>query len=142
MRTFRHSLAATVVLAAGLGLSAGAMAANDVDTSLTAEERAPPPPAPQDVYAAVVQDNGNLQRGINVRRARRLGRGEYEVIFNANIRNCIWVASIGRPGTGNPSPGIISTALRNGDNRAIYVLTGDQRAVLENLAFSIIVTCP
>jgi hypothetical protein len=141
MQAFTTTLAA-VVVAAGAALSGGAMAANDVDTTVAAEELTAPPPAPQDVYAATVQDNGNLRRGINVTRTRRLGRGEYEVIFGNNIRNCIWVASIGRPGTGNPNPGIISTALRNGNNRGIYVLTGNERAVLQNLAFSVIVTCP
>lgn len=140
MHAFRTMLAATVV-AAGAILSGSAMAANDPDTTAATEEPAPPP-APAGVFAASVQQNGNLNRGISVSSTRRLGRGEYEVIFDSNIRNCIWVASIGLPGTGNPSPGIISTALRNGNNRGIYVLTGDERAVLQNLAFSVIVTCP
>jgi hypothetical protein len=64
------------------------------------------------------------------------------VIFNSDVDKCVWVASIGLPGTGNPLPGIISTALRKGNNKGVYVLTGDQKAFLENLAFSIIVTCP
>jgi hypothetical protein len=142
MQVFRTMLAAAIV-AAGAAVSGGAMAANDVDKTAAAEElAAPPPPAPQGVYGAVVQSNGNLNRGIGVSRTRRLGRGEYEVVFDSNVRNCIWTASIGLPGTGNPFPGIISTALRNGNNRAIYVITADQRAAVQNLAFAVQVTCP
>ncbi len=141
MHAFCPMLAATVV-ALGALLSGAAMAANDVDTTVEAEDLSAPPPAPQGVYAAFVQQNGNLARGIGVSRTRRLARGEYEVIFDSRVRNCIWVASIGLPGTGNPFPGIVSTALRNGNNRGVYVITADQRAVVQNLAFSLIVTCP
>jgi hypothetical protein len=142
MPTIRHSLAATAILALGLAFSGGAMAANDADTSLTTEDLKPVPPAPNDVYSAVVQDNGKLKRGVGVKSAKKLGKGEYQVVFDSDIDNCTWVASIGLPSTGNPFPGIISTALRKGNNKGIYVLTGDQKAFLENLAFSIIVVCP
>jgi hypothetical protein len=142
MPNIRYSLAAAAMLAAGLAFSGGALAANDADPSLTAEDLTPVPPAPNDVYTAAVQDNGKLKRGVGVKKANKLGKGEYEVIFNSDVDKCVWVASIGLPGTGNPLPGIISTALRKGNNKGVYVLTGDQKAFLENLAFSIIVTCP
>jgi hypothetical protein len=141
MHAFRITLAAAVV-AAGAALSSGAMAANVADESMSAEDKIPSPPAPNDVYTAVVQDNGKLKRGVGAKNAKKLGKGEYQVVFENDIKNCAWVASIGLPGTGDPFPGIISTALRKGNNKAIYVLTGDQKAFLENLAFSVIVTCP
>jgi hypothetical protein len=141
MNTFRITLAAAV-LAAGAAFSGGAMAANDADTSLTAEDQIPSPPAPADTYSAFVQDNGKLKRGVGVKSAKKLGKGEYEVIFQNDVKDCVWVATIGLPGTGNPYPGIISTALRKGNNKGIYILTGDQKAFLENLAFAVIVTCP
>lgn len=138
---FRTTLAAAVI-AAGAALSGTAMAGNDADPSLTAEDQVPSPPAPADTYSAFVQDNGKLKRGVGVNKAKRLGKGEYEVLFTNDVKDCVWVASLGLPGTGNPSPGIISTALRKGNNKGIYILTGDQKAFLENLSFALIVTCP
>ena len=142
MQTFHATLAATAILAAGLAYSGSAMAANDEDPTLTAEDQIPSPPAPSDVYTAFVTKDGDLKRGINVKNTKKLGKGEYQVIFKNDVKDCVWVASIGLPGTGNPKPGIISTALRKGNNKGIYVLTGDQKAFLENLSFSIMVTCP
>jgi hypothetical protein len=142
MPNIRYSLAAAAMLAAGLAFSGGALAANDADPSLTAEDQIPSPPAPNDVYTAFVQNDGDLKRGINVKSTKKLGKGEYQVIFKNDVDKCVWVASIGLPGTGNPKPGIISTALRSGNNKGIYVITGDQGARVENLPFALIVTCP
>lgn len=141
MLAFRTTLAAAV-LAAGAALSVPAMAANDADPSLTAEDQVPVPPAPAGVYTAFVQDNGKLKRGEGVDKAKKLGKGEYEVLFTADVKDCVWVTSIALPGTGNPFPGVISSALRKGNNKGLYILTGNQNAVLENLSFSVVVTCP
>ena len=141
MPAFRITLAAAV-LAMGAAVAAPALAANEADPNISAEDQIPSPPAADDTYSAFVQDNGKLKRGVGAKKAKKLGKGEYEVIFENDVKDCVWVATIGLPGTGDPYPGIISTALRKGNNKGIYILTGDQKAFLENLSFALVVTCP
>lgn len=63
-------------------------------------------------YWAVVERDGNLVRGNNVLRSRRVGEGQYEVVFNGDVSHGAYVASIGRPGIATEPAGEIGVALR------------------------------
>lgn len=80
-------------------------------------------PAPEEValtyecccvrhYWAVVERDGSLVRGNNVLRSRRLGEGQYEVVFNGDVSHGAYVATIGRPGIATEPSGEIGVALR------------------------------
>jgi hypothetical protein len=99
-------------------------------------------PTASGTFTAAVNNNGSLQRGQGVRNSRRLSQGVYEVIFNSNVRQCVRVASIGLPNTGDPPPGVISTAARNGNNRGVFIRTGTTNGASSNRPFQLIVICP
>lgn len=44
---------------------------------------------------AVVTDGGQLARGRDISSVARTGDGRYQVIFNADIRNCAYFATVG-----------------------------------------------
>jgi hypothetical protein len=140
-----QALAALVLLAgtlAGTAMAqeAGNGPADQPDTAATTAGT--DSPAATGFYTAAVDNNGNLVRGENATNARRLGQGIYEVIFNANVKNCVRVASIGLPNTGDPPPGVISTAARKNNNRGVYIRTGDTSGFSANRPFQLIVICP
>ena len=51
---------------------------------------------------AVVNGTGQLVRGRDVSSVARTGGGRYQVIFNADIRNCAYFATIGDPSAAAP----------------------------------------
>jgi hypothetical protein len=57
--------------------------------------------------------------------ATRLATGNYEVVFDRDIRGCAYLATAGKPGGGNPTSGQIAVAQRNGNPNAVYVDTRD-----------------
>jgi hypothetical protein len=141
-----HSLA-TLVLLAGTTLAGTAMAqesgngpADQPDTAATTADT--DSPAATGFYTASVDNNGNLVRGENAKSSKRINQGVYEVIFNASVKQCVRVASIGLPNTGDPPPGVISTALRNGNNKGVFIRTGDTSGFSANRPFQLIVICP
>jgi hypothetical protein len=51
---------------------------------------------------AVVTGGGHLERGRGVTSAARTGEGRYQVIFNGDVRNCAYFATLGDHSAGNP----------------------------------------
>jgi hypothetical protein len=95
------------------------------------------------VLWAVVDFEGHLARDEGARDANRLSTGRYEVLFNQNVRNCAYVASIGlSTSQGAATPGQISTAGRNGARNGVFVSTQDSSGALANRSFHLAVFCP
>jgi hypothetical protein len=63
-------------------------------------------------YWAVVERDGTLVRGRNVVRTKKVGTGQYEVVFTGDVTNGVYVATIGRPGISTEPAGEIGVALR------------------------------
>src|SRR6185295_2427348 len=64
-------------------------------------------------YWAVVETDGTLVRGRNVKYSKYLGTpGQYEVAFTGDISRGVYVAMIGRPGSATEPAGEIGVALR------------------------------
>jgi hypothetical protein len=61
---------------------------------------------------AVVEANGAFVRGAGVTSTSRISAGQYQVIFNRDVRSCSYVASGGNPTTGTPAQTIAVTAQR------------------------------
>ncbi|MPZ58606.1 MAG: hypothetical protein GEU91_19370 [Rhizobiales bacterium] len=47
------------------------------------------------LLSAVVDQNGNLDRGAGIVSSARVSIGQYEVIFNQDVRECTYVATVG-----------------------------------------------
>jgi hypothetical protein len=63
------------------------------------------------------------------------------VIFNRNVRNCAYVATIGDQADGQQPPGEITVATRNGNNNGVFVSTHDSAGVAADRDFHLIVIC-
>ena len=70
-------------------------------------------------------------------------RGHYEVIFERNVRSCVYVATIGSPGAvGESAPGLISTAGRNGARNGVFLDTRNSSGGHASRGFHLVVNCP
>ncbi len=100
-------------------------------------------------FWAVIDRDANLVRGRNVVRTTRLGTGTYEVFFTGEVKNGVFVATIGRPGIATEPPGEITVALRCcpnwgaytpfDDNKGVWVQTFDSGGKLSDRSFHLIV---
>jgi hypothetical protein len=73
--------------------------------------------------AAVVSANGKLVRGFKAVRAKRLGVGTYEVVFNRRVDKSAYSATLATPDISGAPSGWISLSPRLGNPQAVYVTT-------------------
>lgn len=100
-----------------------------------------------DTYWAVVDTDGTLIRGRNVKRVgfNPEGVGTYEVIFAGKVDNGVYQATIGRFGIGTEEPGgEIGVALRcclppSEAGRGVWVDTHNSNGTRANKAFHLVV---
>jgi hypothetical protein len=91
---------------------------------------------------AVMNGSGSISRGAGTTSAGRLGAGVYEVVFNQNVQNCVYVASVGDPAEATGTNGAATVARRAGNANAIRVETRNLGAGgLADRAFHVIVVC-
>ena len=95
-------------------------------------------------HQAVVSSIGQLIRGRGVTSAARTAVGRYQVIFNRDVRGCVYVATVGDTSAAGPPGGGASvrslpTNVNGVDIRTVaYNSSGD---VLANRPFHLIVSC-
>jgi hypothetical protein len=92
-------------------------------------------------YAVIQGPSGLLARGRNVNSAVRTGKGRYQVIFNQNVRNCGYIASLGLVGATAPPNGEISTAPLASNVNGVAVRTFSSGGAFEDHSFHLVVTC-
>jgi len=91
---------------------------------------------------AVVDGGGLLRRGRDVSSTARTGPGRYQVIFNADIRNCAYLATIGNPSAaGPPQNSQISVASLASNVNGVDVHTANRNGPQQNRGFHLIVMC-
>jgi hypothetical protein len=90
---------------------------------------------------AVVNAAGSLARSQGTTSAGRLGEGTYEVIFNQDVSNCTYVATLGNTGSGPTATGEIAVAGRTGNANGVFVATRDSSGTLADRSFHLIVVC-
>lgn len=95
---------------------------------------------------AVVNANGTVARsdGAVVSRTRKIPgfNGSYEVIFYRNVTGCVYTASIGNAGAGNPLHGSIVVAARAGNALGVFVETRtSSTGALVDRPFHLFVNC-
>jgi 3-deoxy-D-manno-octulosonic acid (KDO) 8-phosphate synthase len=97
------------------------------------------------LWAAINADGSTARSdGGNVGATRKLPgfNGSYEVIFRRNVTGCIYVATIGNAGAGNPLHGSIVVAARAGNVNGVFVETRDSpTGPLSDRPFHLFVNC-
>lgn len=69
--------------------------------------------------------------------------GGYEVIFNHNVTNCVFIATLGfSKFRGVPDPGFVTTVGRFNTRNGVFVQTFDINGARANRAFHLLVECP
>jgi hypothetical protein len=90
---------------------------------------------------AVMNASGSLARSSGTTSAGRLGAGVYEVIFNTNVSNCAFVASVGETGSGATPSGYAATTRRSGNANGVRVETRSGTAAPADRPFHLVVVC-
>jgi hypothetical protein len=96
------------------------------------------PPTAQ-TFFAVVDASGTLVRKFHATSSRRLGTGQYEVIFAHDVTGSAYVASIADTLTGIPLAGEIGVAPRSGAADGVFVGTWDSTGNFADRAFHLAV---
>jgi hypothetical protein len=92
---------------------------------------------------AVVDAQGNLQRGLHTVSTRRVAQGIYEVILARDVRRGVYLATLGGHGfVGLPIPGSVSTMGLARDPRGILVYTTNTEGAGVDISFHLLVICP
>jgi hypothetical protein len=102
------------------------------------------PPGPVGVVTrhwAVINPSGSIARSSGVTTAGRTSLGSYEVIFNLNVANCLYLASIGEAGNISPTDGMVTVGRRSGNANGIRVNTRNQNGQAADRGFHVIVIC-
>jgi hypothetical protein len=91
---------------------------------------------------AVVNATGQLVRGRDISSVARTGDGRYQVIFNADLRNCAYFATAADPSAAAPPQNsqISATSLASNPN-GVAVRTENGAGVEQNRPFHLIVMC-
>lgn len=92
-------------------------------------------------FFAVVHANATIARDKGAVSATKILTGSYEVKFARNIKQCVYTATIGNPGAGNPVSGFIVVALRSGTTDSVFVETRDAGAALADRPFHLWINC-
>jgi hypothetical protein len=90
---------------------------------------------------AVINQNGALVRGDGVRSVNRPSTGAYHIVFNRNVRNCVYLATLGRTGPQVAPPGEIGTGGLPATVRGIWVRTRNSAGNLSNRDFHVAIGC-
>jgi hypothetical protein len=92
---------------------------------------------------AVVNAGGQLVRGRDVSSVARTGDGRYQVIFNADIRNCAYFGTVGsETASGPPQNSQISTGSLASNVNGVAILTENgNNGTQANRPFHLIVMC-
>ena len=101
------------------------------------------PTAGGTTHWSVVTAAGLQARGRGVTSVTRTNTGRYQVIFDRDVRNCAYSASIGDVGAVNPPRGeiAVSALATNVNGVFIQARNGGDNAPLANRPFHLIVSC-
>jgi len=91
---------------------------------------------------AVISDAGAVVRGRGTTSATRSGEGQYQVVFDTDVRNCTYFATLGDPAAGAPAAGEIAVGSAAGNANGVLVVTRDSTgAAMVDRSFHLTVSC-
>jgi hypothetical protein len=93
-------------------------------------------------HQAVVAATGTLARGSGTTSASKTGEGQYQVVFNADVKSCAYFATLGDPADGAPPAGEVAVSSLAGNANGVLVVTRDSTgATTADRPFHLIVSC-
>ena len=93
------------------------------------------------VRQAVVSDVGALVRGRGVASSAQTGTGQYQVVFDRDVRQCIYSATLGDESASGPGTGQIAVTSEASNVNGVRVLTRDSTGAQANRSFHLVVSC-
>lgn len=91
---------------------------------------------------AVVSATGTLSRGRGTTSTARTGEGQYQVVFDADVKACTYFATLGDTVDGAPPTGEIAVSSLAGNANGVLVVTRDSTgAATVDRPFHLTVSC-
>ena len=91
---------------------------------------------------AVISAAGAVVRGRGTTSAARTGDGQYQVVFDTDVHNCTYYATLGDPAAGAPPAGEIAVGSVAGNANGVLVVTRDSAgAATVDRSFHLTVSC-
>jgi hypothetical protein len=90
---------------------------------------------------AVMSTTGTIVRGRGTTSGARTGEGQYQVVFDTDVRQCTYYATLGDPAAGNPGAGEIAVGQLAGNANGVHVATHDSAGVAADRSFHLTVSC-
>jgi hypothetical protein len=91
---------------------------------------------------AVVSATGALSRGRGTTSTARTGEGQYQVVFNVDVKACTYFATLADTADGAPPAGEIAVSSLAGNANGVLVVTRDSAgAATVDKPFHLIVSC-
>jgi hypothetical protein len=92
-------------------------------------------------HHAVISNVGGTVRSRGTTGSGRSGVGQYEVAFDRDVRNCVYVATLGDETAAGPGNGQISVTQSASNVNAVRVRTRDSAGELADRSFHLVVSC-
>jgi hypothetical protein len=89
----------------------------------------------------VIDTDGSLVRGAGVTSTSRTAAGAYHVVFNQDVSDCGYLATLGRTGAEVAQGGEIGTGGLPETPNGVWVRTRDSAGNLTDLSFHIAIAC-
>lgn len=115
---------------------------NGLGGAAISESRLGPVPSAEGVlHEAVVAGNGVLGRSRGVSSATRAGEGRYQVLFDRDVRGCVYSASIGDAGAAAPAAGLIESSQLASNVNGVSLRTQNSNGAPADRPFHLLVSC-
>jgi hypothetical protein len=93
------------------------------------------------VRHAVISNVGATVRHRGVTSSAQTGPGQYQVIFDRDVRNCVYAATLGDESAAGAGNGQISVTSAAANVNGVRVVTRNSQGNNENRSFHLIVSC-
>jgi hypothetical protein len=90
---------------------------------------------------AVISNVGGTVRGRGVASSAQTGPGQYQVVFDRDVRSCVYTATLGDESAAGPGNGQISVTSAAANVNGVRVVTRDSAGAVDNRSFHLIVSC-
>jgi hypothetical protein len=89
----------------------------------------------------VISNVGALVRGRGITSASKTGDGQYQAIFDIDVRNCTYFATLGDESASGPGTGQIAVTSAASNVNGVRVVTRNSTGELADRSFHLIVSC-
>ena len=93
------------------------------------------------VRHAVISNVGATIRHRGVTSSAQTGEGQYQVVFDRDVRNCVYAATLGDESAAGAGNGQISVTSAAANVNGVRVVTRNSNGNNENRSFHLIVSC-